>query len=405
MIGNLKLYSKNRKEEKQLNIIEEEQRKIRLGIDDKTYEKSDERTILELKKLNALDKKKIQEEKNKQIELENKLVRETVNSNYLDDSELSNNIAKQSEIQEELERLATLELANKNNISISNYDTNNIDIQETDVIEYEDYNDEHIEENNEHNSDIIENTEEIYITDDNTCEEEINTSDEKDNTSEDEDSTLDEENDASDGEDEINKKVDSDEYTRYNLEEHYAKLIKNISMEIENEEIHQFRATDAFSEEQYIEEALKSDEEESEEDNKYNTETIQQTDFDICTEAKDYSELFKGNLAKYRNENEYKEQNIENIEHTENHNEQDDYLDEQDESEISYNKLEIYTYDTQVEDYNDDNDTYLDDGIYSDSTIWNNNEQDEYCEEQYEDLDNTEDYDEYYEEDYDYTEY
>ena len=402
MIGNLKLYSKNRKEEKQLNIIEEEQRKIRLGIDDKTYEKSDERTILELKKLNALDKKKIQEEKNKQLELENKLVRETVNSNYLDDSELSNNIAKQSEIQEELERLATLELANENSISIINYDTDNtddnVDIQETDVIEYENYNDEHIEENNEHieeniehNSDIIENTEEIYITDDNTGEEETN--------------TLDEENDASDDEDEINKKVDSDEYTKYNLEEHYAKLIKNISMEIENEEIHQFRATDDFSEEQYIEEALKSDEEESEEDNKYNTETIQQADFDICTEAKDYSELFKGNLAKYRNENGYKEQTRENIEHTENHNEQDDYLDEQDESEISYNKLEIYTYDTQVEDYNDNNDTYLDDGLYSDSTIWNNNEQDEYCEEQYEDLDNTEDYDEYYEEDYDYTEY
>lgn len=402
MIGNLKLYSKNRKEEKQLNIIEEEQRKIRLGIDDKTYEKSDERTILELKKLNALDKKKIQEEKNKQLELENKLVSETVNSNYLDDSELSNNIAKQSEIQEELERLATLELANENSISIINYDTDNtddnVDIQETDVIEYENYNDEHIEENNEHieeniehNSDIIENTEEIYITDDNTGEEETN--------------TLDEENDASDDEDEINKKVDSDEYTKYNLEEHYAKLIKNISMEIENEEIHQFRATDDFSEEQYIEEALKSDEEESEEDNKYNTETIQQADFDICTEAKDYSELFKGNLAKYRNENGYKEQTRENIEHTENHNEQDDYLDEQDESEISYNKLEIYTYDTQVEDYNDNNDTYLDDGLYSDSTIWNNNEQDEYCEEQYEDLDNTEDYDEYYEEDYDYTEY
>lgn len=402
MIGNLKLYSKNRKEEKQLNIIEEEQRKIRLGIDDKTYEKSDERTILELKKLNALDKKKIQEEKNKQLELENKLVSETVNSNYLDDSELSNNIAKQSEIQEELERLATLELANENSISIINYDTDNtddnVDIQETDVIEYENYNDEHIEENNEHieeniehNSDIIENTEEIYITDDNTGEEETN--------------TLDEENDASDDEDEINKKVDSDEYTKYNLEEHYAKLIKNISMEIENEEIHQFRATDDFSEEQYIEEALKSDEEESEEDNKYNTETIQQADFDICTEAKDYSELFKGNLAKYRNENGYKEQTRENIEHTENHNEQDDYLDEQDESEISYNKLEIYTYDTQVEDYNDNNDTYLDDGLYSDSTIWNNNEQDEYCEEQYEDLDNTEDYDEYYEEDYDYIEY
>lgn len=402
MIGNLKLYSKNRKEEKQLNIIEEEQRKIRLGIDDKTYEKSDERTILELKKLNALDKKKIQEEKNKQLELENKLVSETVNSNYLDDSELSNNIAKQSEIQEELERLATLELANENSISIINYDTDNtddnVDIQETDVIEYENYNDEHIEENNEHieeniehNSDIIENTEEIYITDDNTGEEETN--------------TLDEENDASDDEDEINKKVDSDEYTKYNLEEHYAKLIKNISMEIENEEIHQFRATDDFSEEQYIEEALKSDEEESEEDNKYNTETIQQADFDICTEAKDYSELFKGNLAKYRNENGYKEQTRENIEHTENHNEQDDCLDEQDESEISYNKLEIYTYDTQVEDYNDNNDTYLDDGLYSDSTIWNNNEQDEYCEEQYEDLDNTEDYDEYYEEDYDYIEY
>lgn len=402
MIGNLKLYSKNRKEEKQLNIIEEEQRKIRLGIDDKTYEKSDERTILELKKLNALDKKKIQEEKNKQLELENKLVSETVNSNYLDDSELSNNIAKQSEVQEELERLATLELANENNISISNYDNDNtddnVDIQETDVIEYENYNDEHIEENNEHNSDIIENTEEIYITDGNTCEEETNTSDEKNDT-------LDEENDASDNDDEINKKVDSDEYTKYNLEEHYAKLIKNISMEIENEEIHQFRATDDFSEEQYIEEALKSDEEESEEDNKYNTETIQQADFDICTEAKDYSELFKGNLAKYHNENGYKEQTRENIEHTENHNEQDDYLDEQDESEISYNKLEIYTYDTQVEDYNDNNDTYLDDGLYSDSTIWNNNEQDEYCEEQYEDLDNTEDYDEYYEEDYDYTEY
>ena len=50
MIGNLRLYSKNRKKEKQLSIIEEEQRKIRLGIENKVYEKLDERTLLELKK-------------------------------------------------------------------------------------------------------------------------------------------------------------------------------------------------------------------------------------------------------------------------------------------------------------------------------------------------------------------
>lgn len=366
MIGNLRLYSKNRKEEKQLSIIEEEQRKIRLGIENKLYEKLDERTLLELKKLNDLDKKKLQEEKSKQLKIENKLVNSTVNSNYLDDSELSNSIATQSEIQEELEKLATLELLNEFSMIKNNYTADNADIQETDVIEYEKETEEHIEENDEH---IEENEEEV--------------------------NTLDEDNSA----------IDDYDYTKYKLKEHYDKLIKNISIEIENEEIHQFRTTDDFSEEQYLEEALKiSNEEESEEDTKYNTEIIQQTDFDISAEAKDYSEIFKGNLAKYHNENGYTEQTDENIEHTENYNEQEEYLDE--DIEICHNEIEVYTYDTQVEDYDDSNNYSDEVDIYSNSTIWDNNEQEEYYDEQYEELDDTEeDYEETYEEYYDYTEY
>lgn len=326
----------------------------------------DERTLLELKKLNDLDKKKLQEEKSKQLKIENKLVSSTVNSNYLDDSELSNSIATQSEIQEELEKLATLELSNEFSMIKNNYTADNADIQETDVIEYEKETEEHIEENDEH---IEENEEEV--------------------------NTLDEDNSA----------IDDYDYTKYKLKEHYDKLIKNISIEIENEEIHQFRTTDDFSEEQYLEEALKiSNEEESEEDTKYNTEIIQQTDFDISAEAKDYSEIFKGNLAKYHNENGYTEQTDENIEHIENYNEQEEYLDE--DIEICHNEIEVYTYDTQVEDYDDSNNYSDEVDVYSNSTIWDNNEQEEYYDEQYEELDDTEeDYEETYEEYYDYTEY